>query len=114
MITEPALHALCEAIETDPSRAEAFLAAAVWHYHRQEWAKAVPLLQAATAATRNPYGFNVESNYTHLPWDYLGVCLHQLGRRSEAIAATVRALELGSPDLERLTNNLRMMSEAAA
>jgi tetratricopeptide (TPR) repeat protein len=98
------------AMALDPSRAEAPMFIGRVHYAAQQWAKAAPMFLAATAATRPAWGFSDDAAYSHLPWDYLGVCLHQLGQQREALDATLRALE-SSPDQQRLRDNLRFIVE---
>jgi glycosyltransferase involved in cell wall biosynthesis len=99
------------AIGEDSSRAAGYLRAGVHHYERFDWTQAVPLFLAATAATRPVAGFSAEADYTFLPWDYLGVCYYRLGLQQRARQATERAIELGSPDLDRLRENLRYIDE---
>jgi glycosyltransferase involved in cell wall biosynthesis len=102
-----AVVALMSAIRLDPSRATAFVALGETYYAREQWAAAVPLFAAATAARRPNDGFIVDADYTWRPWDYLGVCLANSGRHPEAIEATTRALVLGHPDKDRLRANLK-------
>jgi glycosyltransferase involved in cell wall biosynthesis len=99
------------AISEDPSRAGAYVRAALHHYGKSSWAQAAPLFLAATTATRPPSGFSSEADYTYLPWDFLGVCYYRLGRQQEALAATAKAIALGAPDLDRLRANLRYIAD---
>jgi hypothetical protein len=99
------------AVTVDSSRAEAYMLLGLEHYAAGRWAQAVPLFLAATAATRPVWGFSDDSYYGHLPWDYLGVCYHNVGMQREALEATLRALP-NSPDQERLRANLRFITEA--
>jgi tetratricopeptide (TPR) repeat protein len=108
---DEALEQAFSAIADDPSRAEAYMRAALHFYEKGAWHQAVPLFRAATAAQRPQLGFSSEADYGHLPWDYLGVCYYRLGLQQQALRATARAIELGSPDLERLRGNIRFISE---
>jgi hypothetical protein len=85
--------------------------AALHFYDLQAWHQAVPLFLAATAAQRPALGFSSEADYSYQPWDYLGVCYFRLEMQQEALRTTARALELGSPDRDRLRANLRYISE---
>jgi glycosyltransferase involved in cell wall biosynthesis len=102
------------AIGDDPSRAEAYVKAGIYFYDRQDWPKALPLFLAATEAQRPIFGFAIEADYTYLPWDYLGTCYYKLGRSAKAIEALKRAIELGSPEPERLEANVRHAEELVA
>ncbi|HEX3824472.1 MAG TPA: glycosyltransferase [Mycobacteriales bacterium] len=108
---DEALAQAMEAIGEDPSRAEAYNRAALHFYQRESWAQAIPLFLAATAATRPEWGFASEADYSYLPWDYLGVCYYRLGRQHDALRTTARAIELGSPDIERLRANLKFIAD---
>jgi glycosyltransferase involved in cell wall biosynthesis len=94
------------AIRQEPSRAEAYLRAGRVYYDRQEWARAAPLFSAACAGRRPELGFVDDPDYSYLPWDYLSICLGQLGKFDEAIAAGRRSLELGNPDGDRISGNI--------
>jgi glycosyltransferase involved in cell wall biosynthesis len=109
--TDESLHQATAAISEDPSRAEAYNRAALNFYDRELWAQAIPLFLAATAATRPEWGFASEADYGYLPWDYLGVCYYRLGKQQDALRTTARAIELGSPDLERLRANLKFIAD---
>jgi tetratricopeptide (TPR) repeat protein len=93
-----------EAVEEDSSRAEAYLQLGLLHYRAGRWTAAVPLLLAATGATRPATGFVVPAHYSYLPWDYLAVCYWRLGRNREALDALAKALP-GNPERERLIEN---------
>jgi glycosyltransferase involved in cell wall biosynthesis len=108
---DDALRQAFAAIADDPSRAEAYMRAALHFYNVQAWHQAAPLFLAATAARRPEFGFSNEADYSYQPWDYLGVCYYRLGMQQEALRTTARAIELGSPDVERLRANLRFISE---
>ncbi|MDX6221304.1 MAG: hypothetical protein QOD91_358 [Frankiales bacterium] len=95
------------ALRRDPTRSEAYLRIGEVHFEEQEWAKALPLFTAATNATRPSVGFVNDADYTWLPWDYVGVCLAQLGRHDDAVAAMLTSLRAGNPQGERLHHNLR-------
>lgn len=97
---------LHEALSVDSSRSEAFLALGWRHFQREEWARALTWYSAAAAATSPSLGFVTPADYSWRPWDYIGVCLINLGRHDEGIAATVRSLREGNPDVERLRKNL--------
>ena len=45
-------------------------------------------------------------DYTWRPWDYISVCLANLDRHEDSIAATIRSLNAGNPDRDRLRSNL--------
>lgn len=104
---QQAVNHLLSAVRTDPARAEAYVRLAEYYYEDKQWAQAIPLLNAAIACRRPEEGFLFESDYTWLPWDYLAVCLSQLGRHSEAVPAALRSLELGNPEKPRVQHNLR-------
>lgn len=98
-----------DAIKEDPSRAEGFVSLGRWHFDRQEWAKALPSFTAATAAIR-PGATHRSSDYLYGPWDYLSVCLEKLGRLSEALAASQRALPR-NPQADRIRSNMRWIAD---
>jgi tetratricopeptide (TPR) repeat protein len=108
---DDALEQAFAAISEDPSRAEAYMHAGLHFYDLERWAQAIPLFLAATGARRPQWGFANEPDYGYLPWDYLGVCYYRLGEQHDALRTTARAIELGSPDIERLRANLRFISE---
>jgi glycosyltransferase involved in cell wall biosynthesis len=108
---DEALAQALTAIGEDPSRAEAYNRAALHFYDQESWAQAIPLFLAATAATRPQWGFASEADYGYLPWDYIGVCHYRLGNQQDALRTTARALELGSPDIERLRANLKFIAD---
>jgi tetratricopeptide (TPR) repeat protein len=94
-------------VDLDPSRAEAFLRLGWWYFERKEWAKALPFYSAAAAAETPTQSFVSPPDYTWRPWDYISVCLANLGRHEESIIATIRSLNVGNPERERLQSNLR-------
>lgn len=100
--------ALLDAIGEDSSRAEAYVSLGRLHFEAEEWNEAVPLLLAATGATRPAFGFARDADYTYMAWDYLSVCYDKLGRVSEAIDASKRALA-GNPQAARIRANLHWM-----
>lgn len=51
-------------------------------------------------------GFSQPADYGWRPWDYLSVCLINSGHLQDGVAATLRALELGALDVDRLRANL--------
>ena len=96
---------LFEALMLDPCRAEPFLFIGHLHFNQQEWGKALPWYSAAAALDRPPDGFTQPADYTWRPWDHLSVCLINTGKLTEGIAATLKAIELGSPEVDRLRKN---------
>jgi hypothetical protein len=102
------------AVALDPSRAEAHLALGDIFFAEQKWTQAAPFFAAATCAVRPVAGFIADMDYTWRAWDFLGVCLINSGRHQDGIEATMRALELGSPDRGRLTANLHWAIDALA
>lgn len=106
-----ALQQAFAAMTEDPSRAEAPMRAALHYYELEAWAQAIPLFLAATAAQRPQLGFASDADYTYLPWDYLGVCYYRLGKQQDALRTTARAIELGSPDIERLRANIKYIAD---
>jgi tetratricopeptide (TPR) repeat protein len=103
---EQALELLHSAMRLDPSRSEAFLALGKVHFDLEQWEQALTYYAAATKAARPAAGFVSDMDYSWRPWDYLGVCLANSGRHAEAIEATLRSLQLGNPDRDRLRQNL--------
>lgn len=103
---EEAVDHLHAAVRLDPSRAEAFLRLGWRHFERKEWTKALPFYSAAAGAAAPTSGFASPPDYTWRPWDYISVCLAHLGRHEESIAATIRSLNAGNPERERLRSNL--------
>jgi glycosyltransferase involved in cell wall biosynthesis len=104
--SEKSLQHLYTAVRLDPSRAEAFLRLGWRYFERKEWAKALPFYSAATSAKAPILGFVSPPDYTWRPWDYISVCLANLDRHEDSIAATIRSLNAGNPDRERLQSNL--------
>lgn len=96
---------LYEALTVDPRRAEAFLVLGNLHFGAQEWDKAIPWYHAATTLSRPADGFTQPADYTWRAWDQLSVCLINDGRLPDGIAATLKAIELGAPERERLGKN---------
>lgn len=96
---------LFEALTLDPCRAEPFLILGHLHFNHEEWARALPWYSAAAALARPSDGFTQPADYSWRPWDHLSVCLINTGKWEEGIAATLRAIELGSPEVERLRKN---------
>ena len=103
---DEAIRCALGALAVDPARAEGLLAAGLAHYDQQAWADALPFFWAATVVRPPADGFVDLPSYRHLGWDYAGVCLSNLARHDEAIAAFEHALAGGSPDVERLEQNL--------
>ena len=103
---EQAREQLFAAIALDSSRAEAFLGLGKIHYDLKQWEQAATYYAAAASAARPGAGFVSEVDYSWRPWDFLGVCLANSGRHTEAIEANLRSLELGNPDRDRLRQNL--------
>ncbi len=103
---EEAVKFLYAAVHLDPSRAEAFLRLGWRYFERKEWAKALPFYSAAAATEAPTPGFISPPDYTWRPWDCISVCLANLGRHEESIAATIRSLNAGNPERERLRSNL--------
>ncbi|MGH3871824.1 MAG: glycosyltransferase [Pseudonocardiaceae bacterium] len=108
---EQATEHLYAAVRLDPSRAEAFLRLGWQYFKRKEWEKALPFYSAAAATEVSAPGFISPPDYTWRPWDYISVCLANLGRHEESIAATIRSLNAGNPDRERLRSNLRWSAD---
>jgi Flp pilus assembly protein TadD len=104
--SDEAVEHLYAAVRLDASRAEAFLRLGWRYFERKEWAKALPLYSAAASAKAPTLGFVSPPDYTWRPWDYIGVCLANLGRQEESIAATIRSLNAGNPEQERPRSNL--------
>ena len=104
---DEAKESLHAAMRRDSSRAEAFMFMGRWHYDRKEWQLAIPYYAAAAACRRPTEGFVEETFYSWAAWDFLGVCLANAGRHTEAIEATQRSLSLGNPERDRLKTNLR-------
>jgi glycosyltransferase involved in cell wall biosynthesis len=102
---------LYDALRVDSSRSEAFLALGRRHFDREEWARAMTWYSAAAAATEPVIGFVSPGDYTWRPWDQLGVCLMNVGRHDEGIAASIRSLQEGNPDQERVRTNLHWSVE---
>ena len=96
---------LFEALTLDPRRAEPFLMLGHLHFNHEEWSKALPWYSAATALARPSDGFTQPADYSWRPWDQLSVCLINTGKLAEGIAATLKAIELGCPDVDRLRKN---------
>ncbi|MER5638046.1 glycosyltransferase [Kitasatospora sp. NPDC002227] len=106
-----AAQAALAAVQLDPGRPEAWVAAGKAYYQRKLWAEAVPFFQAATTANRRPAtGFSRETDYQWVPWDFLAVCLGNSGRAEEALRAGAVALR-GNPDPERVRGNLSWFVE---
>jgi len=103
---EEAVEHLHAAVRLDPSRAEAFLMLGWRYFESKEWEKALPFYSAAAATKLPASGFVSPPDYTWRPWDYISVCLANLGRHEESIAATIRSLNAGNPERERLRLNL--------
>lgn len=97
--------ALLQAIGEDPSRAEAYVALGRRHFAADEWPETLPLMRAATAATRPRFGFMREPDYSYAPWDYLSVCYERLERMSEALEAAQHGLS-GNPEGARVRSNM--------
>lgn len=97
---------LFAALGIDSSRSEAFMALGRTHFLREEWSAARPYFAAAALAARPQEGFISEQDYTWKPWDYLGVCLINLGQHEDGIGATLKSLLQGNPDVARLRTNL--------
>jgi glycosyltransferase involved in cell wall biosynthesis len=104
--SEEAVNHLYAAVRLDPSRAEAFLRLGWRYFERKEWAKALPFYSAAAATNAPTSGFISPPDYTWRPWDYISVCLANLGRHEESIVATIRSVNAGNPERERLRSNL--------
>jgi len=104
--SDEAVKNLYAAVRLDPSRSEAFLRLGWRYFERKEWAKALPFYSAAAAAEAPTRGFVSPPDYTWRPWDYISVCLANLGRHEESIAAAIRSLNAGNPEQERLRSNL--------
>jgi glycosyltransferase involved in cell wall biosynthesis len=107
--SEDVLKHLYAAVRLDPSRAEAFLRLGWRYFERKEWSKALPLYSAAAAAEEPILGFVSPPDYTWRPWDYMSVCLANLDRYEDSIAATIRSLKAGNPDQQRLRSNLHWL-----
>ena len=103
---DEAVEHLHAALRVDSSRSEAFLALGWRHFQRQEWARALTWYSAAAAATQPAVAFVTPADYTWRPLDFMGVCLINLGRHEEGVAASLRSLVGGNPDAERLRSNL--------
>lgn len=106
-----AVEYLHRALQEDPARAAAFLALGLRHFERRDWARALPWYAAAAALAEPPAGFVEPPDYSWRPLDYLGVCQINLGRFQEGIATTIRALQAGHPDVERLRANIRWAAD---
>jgi tetratricopeptide (TPR) repeat protein len=104
--TDTAIRYATRAMLLDPSRAEAFMALGRVEFDAGRWGRAVPLYAAAAAARRPAEGFVREPAYTWESWDFLSVCLINAGRHSEGIRASLKSLELGNPDRERINANI--------
>lgn len=102
---------LYAALELDPSRAEAYLALGLSHFRHERWEDALPFYAAADSTVRPAEGFVDPADYTWRACDHLGVCLMNTGRYREGIAASVRSLELGNPEVGRLRGNVRWALE---
>ena len=96
---------LFEAVTVDASRAEPFLLLGGLHFDTGQWAQALPWYSAATSLSRPTEGFTQPGDYSWRPWDFLSVCLINTGRFAEGVSATLRAIELGAPDVDRLRKN---------
>ena len=95
-----------QAVQEDPTRAEAFVELGRYHYERQEWLHAVPFLIAATSLPPPTSGFVSLPDYTYVAWDMLSICYHQLGRQADALNALGRCVD-GNPDRPRLEENAK-------
>lgn len=104
--SEEAVKHLYAAVRLNPSRAEAFFGLGWRYFEHKEWAKALPFYSAAAAVEAPTLGFVSPPNYTWRSWDYISVCLANVGRYEESISATIRSLNAGNPDQERLRSNL--------
>jgi len=101
-----ATEAALKAVQLNPSRPEAWIAAGMVHYHRKEWDQAVPFFAAATTARSRPSaGFVRDADYGWAPWDYLSVCLGNSGKYAEALRVGQLALS-DNPEAERVRKNL--------
>ena len=96
---------LFEALTLDPCRTEPFLILGHLHFTQSEWSKALPWYSAASVLARPRDGFVDRADYSWRPWDHLSVCLINTGKLAEGIAATLKAIELGSPEVNRLRKN---------
>ena len=94
------------AMQLEPGRPEAWMAAGLTYYEVQDWERGAPFFAAATRCrTRPALGFTFERDYTWAPWDYLAVCLGNTGRYREAIEAAERSLP-HNPEAARVERNI--------
>jgi glycosyltransferase involved in cell wall biosynthesis len=102
---DEALDWSAKAIRVDSSRAEAFAETGVIYYRRGEYAKAIPLLMAATYCTRPSTGLILEENYSWRPYHYLSLCYEGLGECEKAIEMALKAFPL-IPDKKVIRDNI--------
>ena len=107
---EEALRAAEQAYAVDPTRAEAFVRRAFYHFDRSEWAAALPLFEAASALPRPDLGYAQDRDHTWLPLDYASICHFHLGDPLRAAECSLRALAFGT-EVERIKGNLRTFIE---
>jgi glycosyltransferase involved in cell wall biosynthesis len=96
------------AVGEDGSRAEGYMVLGRLAFAEEAWEEAVPMLMAATAATKPQFGLLRESDYSWGPWDYLAVCYDKLGQLNNAIATALRGL-VGNPQADRVRANMHWM-----
>jgi glycosyltransferase involved in cell wall biosynthesis len=101
------------AVQLDSSRAEALTELGVIYYRRQEFARAVPLLTAATVCRRPNHGSVQEEDYTWRPYHYLSLCYEGLGECDKAIEAALKALPT-IPDKQVILGNIRCFADKLA
>jgi len=102
------------AIGEDPERREAYVDLAFHYYEAEDWQRCLDYAKQALAIDQKPLSYLVEAYaWGALPHDLAAVAAYRLCYYHEAQYHGMEALKL-SPYEDRLVNNVRIYSEAAA
>lgn len=94
-----------QAVQSDGTRAEAWVNLGVIHYRHQAYQEAIPFLEAATHCLPPDSGLIVEEDYSWKPYHYLSLCHEGLGSYSKAIESALKAYS-GIPDKAVIRDNI--------
>lgn len=100
-----ALHWGHQAIQSDGSRAEAWVNLGIIHYRHQAYQEALPFLIAATRCKPPESGLIVEEDYLWKPYHYLSLCYEGIGDFSQAIESALKAYP-HIPDKQVIQDNI--------
>jgi tetratricopeptide (TPR) repeat protein len=105
---------LDQALLEAPGRREALVDLAMHHYREEEWVACLENAMAALNITDKPMEYLVEGQaWGSLPHDLAAIACYNLGLYKQAEYHGAEAVKI-SPDEDRLVDNLKFYTEAAA